>query len=157
MDIKMMSNSLRQFRPKDSGDRRMYNPDRDIAYLSPVLMQLTTNSFYEDGAAREDFEKLSEEDQEAFAELMVAIGTWCTGFMRGERDFGTSLKDVGLDKFKPKLMRLWLLHYGHTMLSAFYHGVRDVMVKGVEEDPMPYDKIFDSAEEIRRQLRGTDE
>ncbi len=149
MDIKKLGDTLHQGYPRDSGDKRMYNPERDIAYLAPALMQLTTNSFYESGSAHGEFQSLTDEEQEQFSQLAIAIGDFCKHFMRGDRTFSQAMSEAGLNKFPHKLVYLWLAHFGHTVMSAFYYGCRDVMIKGVNEDPMPYDKIFDSAEELR--------
>ncbi len=155
MDIKKLGDTLRQGRPRESADRRMYSPERDIAYLTPVLMQLTTNSFYKGGTANGEFVGLTDSEQEQFSRLVLAIGDFCKHFMRGERTFSEAMSDAGLSKFPRKLIYLWLAHFGHTVMSAFYYGCRDVMIKGVDEDPMPYDKIFDSAEELRAFFWGT--
>ncbi len=153
MDLKKFSTSM-QYRPKDSTDRRMYNPDRDIAYLGSILMQLTTNSFYKDGESFAELDALSEEEQEQFTEMVIAVGTFCKDFMRGERTFPEALEAAGLSKFPPKLWDMWLAGLGHTFMSAFYHGCRGVMMKGNPDDPMPYDRIFDTAEELRKNLKG---
>lgn len=154
MDIKKLTSTM-QYRPKDGGDTRMYNPDRDIAYLAPILMQLTTNSFYEKGAARDEFQALTDSEREQFAEMVIAVGDFCKNFMRGDRTFGEAMAAAGLNKFSRKLMCLWLAHFGHTVMSAFYHGCRSVMMKSDPSSPMPYDEIFDKAEELRKFLWGT--
>ena len=153
MDVKKLSMSM-QYRPRDSGDRRMYNPERDVAYLTPILMQLTTNSFYPGGEAHGEFQQLSDEKQDTFEAMIVAISEFCKKFMRGERTFTEALADSTVSSYPKGLHDLWLSHFGHTVISAFYYGARDIMVRDNEEDPMPYDRIFDSAEELRRNLKG---
>lgn len=150
------------FRPRSGGDERIFNPQRDIAYLTPALMQLTTNSFYEDRAAHQELICILEsrhpgltrdEQLDKFAEMCVCIGKkFCQEFLRGERTFIESLEASGLYKDFPRgFIDLWFKHFGHTMMSAYYYGYRDVLIKG-ESDKMNYDEIFDTAEEMRRKL-----
>ena len=156
-----------QFRDKNNPDPRMYNPQRDIAWITPQLMQLTTNSFFKEGEAQTEF--VSEVgrvygggdgddiDYEPhfckLTELCMAIGhDFCTQFLRGNRTFTEAFKDTGLyERFPAWMVSLWLKHFGYTVMSAFYYGVRDVMIKG-QPDPMNFDAIFKTAEEVRKAI-----
>lgn len=130
----------------------MYCPERDIAYLAPILMQMTTNSFYEGGKAKEELNSLPEEDRDQLVDFVMTISEFCKKFMRGERTFEEAMKDGGLDNFSPAIRDLWMKHFAHTVLSAFYYGARSAMIKDSDELLMPYEKIFDSAEELRSHL-----
>jgi len=157
-----------QFRNKDGDDKRMYNPHRDIAWITPQLMQLTTLSFFKEGEAQTDFCRAVDDmriragdhtareagDYETYfdklTELCLAIGhDFCEKFMRGERTFTKAFEDAGLyERFPGWMVDMWIKHFGHTVMSAFYYGIRDVTFKD-RDDPMNYDEIFKTAEEVR--------
>ena len=92
------------------------------------------------------------EIMKTFYEMCLCIGRkFCTEFIRGNQTFTEALEGSGLEKFPVWMRDLWFKHFGHTIMSAFYYGVRDVQMKG-QPDINDYRSIFDTAEELRRKL-----
>lgn len=143
-----------QYRPRESADRRMYAPDRDLAYVAPAIIARVFEAFDTD-AIHPDI-KAAMDAGELSMDTVGDIAKRLSQFTRmvpdvDVADFSEAWLKSGLDSVPERARTLFLSQLGMTFLSACFISMRDV-TPAAGDLPADAMQFVDAVDKLCRKL-----